>query len=69
MTLSSGTPEVKTCPNCHGDGYEDTPPMRRCGVCRGRGRIPDPATTKGVERITDEAEKPAERLCHQAQGV
>jgi DnaJ-class molecular chaperone len=65
--LSSGRSEFKTCPNCHGDGYEDTPPMRKCGVCKGSGHVPDPATTK-VERNPNEAEKPAERLCYQAQG-
>jgi len=25
----------KPCPNCI-DGYEDTPPMRKCGICHGR---------------------------------
>jgi len=46
--LSSGTPEVSVCPNCHGEGYEDTPPMRRCGVCKGRGRLPEAPSTDRI---------------------
>lgn len=41
MTLSSDPSEFKTCLNCHGDGYESNPPMRRCTVCEGAGRVPD----------------------------
>ncbi len=46
MTITFGRPEFKTCPNCGGDGYEDNPPMRRCGVCKGAGHLPYKGTTK-----------------------
>jgi len=39
MTLSSGQPEFKTCPNCKGDGFEDSPPLRRCWTCKGTGKV------------------------------
>lgn len=31
---------TKPCPNCN-DGYEDNPPLRRCGVCHGHRRVAD----------------------------
>ena len=43
--LNGGQPEFKTCPNCGGDGFENTPPMRKCGICKGRGRLPSEGTT------------------------
>lgn len=27
------------CPNCHGEGTEANPPMRKCGICKGMGRV------------------------------
>ena len=71
VCLSSDCSEFKPCPNCGGDGYEPKPPMRKCRVCKGSGRVPAqtyPSTTKGVVRNPSEAQSPAERLCYQAQG-
>jgi DnaJ-class molecular chaperone len=62
MTLSLGQPKFKTCPNCGGDGFENNPPMRRCGICKGRGRLPYAPTTKGVGRNPNEALAPAAGL-------
>jgi hypothetical protein len=42
MTLSSEHAEDKECPNCHGEGWEPKPPMRRCRLCQGSGSMPDP---------------------------
>jgi RecJ-like exonuclease len=56
--LTGGRPKFKTCPNCGGDGFENTPPMRKCGICKGRGRLPDSSTTKGVDRNPNEAQTP-----------
>jgi DnaJ-class molecular chaperone len=39
MTLSLGQPKFKTCPNCGGDGFENNPPMRKCGICKGTGKV------------------------------
>jgi hypothetical protein len=39
MTLSDGRPRFKTCPNCKGDGFEDSPPLRRCWTCKGTGKV------------------------------
>ncbi len=39
MTLSSEHSEFKTCPRCKGDGFEDSPPLRRCWTCRGTGKV------------------------------
>jgi len=72
MTLSSGRPEVKTCPNCGGDGYEDTPPMRRCGVCKGRGLVQaqaDAPATKDMGHQEKTRSAPRESLCYHDQGT
>jgi len=55
------------CPNCD-DGFENNPPLRRCGVCKGKGRLPYPSPLKGVGSQNDEAQRPAEPVCYQAQG-
>jgi len=52
--------KTKPCPNCV-DGYEDSPPMRKCGICRGRGRVPIPSTTKDVQKVPNRAHVGAER--------
>jgi RecJ-like exonuclease len=36
------------CPRCKGDGYEDSPPLRKCWTCHGTGHVPDPPPVKGV---------------------
>ena len=72
MTLSSERSEFKTCPNCGGDGYDDSPPMRRCGVCKGKGRVPaqaDPSATKGVGHQEKTSSAPRESLCYHDQGA
>jgi DnaJ-class molecular chaperone len=33
--------KMKQCPNCHGEGTENNPPLRRCGICKGSGRLPE----------------------------
>jgi len=48
------------CPNCKGDGYEDNPPMRKCGICKGTGRVPDPAPVKGVDPAEKSRSAPAQ---------
>lgn len=67
--LSSGRSEFKTCPNCRGDGYEDTPPMRRCGVCKGKGRVPDAPATKDMGHQEKTRSAPRESLCYHDQGA
>ena len=69
MTLSSEHSEDKTCPNCQGEGWEPKPPMRKCRLCKGTGKLPDAPTTKGVEPNPSEAHGANERLCNQDQGV
>ncbi len=39
MTITGGRPEFKPGANCGGDGFEDNPPMRKCGICKGTGRV------------------------------
>jgi len=46
MTLSSEHSEVKICPRCKGDGFEDSPPLRKCWTCRGTGHLPSEGTIK-----------------------
>ena len=36
------------CPRCKGDGYEDSPPLRKCWTCKGTGKVPDQPAVKGV---------------------
>lgn len=48
ITLSSEHSEFKPCPNCHGEGTENNPPLRRCGVCKGSGRVVDQAPVHAV---------------------
>jgi len=74
--LSSGRSEFKTCPSCKGDGYEDSPPMRRCGICKGKGRLPaqaDSGPTKGVGADQSKAHSSFAGLsdsdCDQVQGA
>ena len=31
--------KLMICPNCHGEGTENNPPLRRCGICKGLGRV------------------------------
>lgn len=70
--LTSEHPEFKACPNCHGDGFEDSPPMRRCGVCKGQRRVPAQAD-KSLLRYDDHQEKNpfwvAEKACNAGQGA
>ena len=36
------------CPRCKGDGYEDSPPLRKCWTCKGTGHVPDEPPGEGV---------------------
>ena len=58
MTLSVGQPGFKICPNCKGEGSENNPPMRRCGVCKGTGHVPDEGPTDDRRDGPTEASAP-----------
>jgi len=70
--LSSERPEFKPCPNCHGEGWEPKPPMRKCRLCRGSGRLSTQAD-KPLLRYDDHQEKNpsgvAEKACNAGQGA
>ena len=63
--LSSGRSEFKTCPNCGGEGWEPKPPMRKCRLCRGSGRL-STQTDKPLLRYDDHQEKEAHPPSHEA---
>ena len=57
-----------TCPNCHGEGTENNPPLRRCGICKGTGRLPSegPMKHRRAEQIDQAA--PSHEACPAGQG-
>ena len=67
MTLSSEHPEFKTCPNCE-DGYEPKPPMRRCRLCHGEGRLPYPSPLLHDDHQEKNPSGVAEKACYAGQG-
>jgi DnaJ-class molecular chaperone len=69
VTLSSEHPEFKTCPNCGGDGYENNPPMRKCGVCKGKGRLPYPVPLLHDDHQEKRPSGVAEKACTAGQGA
>lgn len=32
-------PLTTLCPDCNGEGIEDRPPLRKCHLCRGKGKV------------------------------
>jgi len=52
------------CPNCKGEGSENNPPMRRCGVCKGTGHIPDSPPVKGVDPAEESRSAPSHKDSH-----
>lgn len=68
MTLSSEHSEFKTCPNCRGEGWEPKPPMRKCRLCKGTGKLPDKCPT--IDRRTERSAPlaPSHEACTQGQG-
>lgn len=61
MTLSSEHSEFKTCPRCKGDGYEDSPPLRKCWNCKGTGRVWEKGPTKDMGQSEKRRSAPMQR--------
>lgn len=72
-SLNRVRPGFKTCPNCQGEGTEANPPMRKCGICKGTGRLPDKGPTPNRRGAPSEANSasrgPEATGCRAAQGV
>jgi len=65
--LSSGRSEFKTCSNCHGEGTEPKPPMRRCRLCDGKGRLPYPSPLLHDDHQEKNPSGVAEKACYAGQ--
>ena len=53
------------CPRCKGDGFEDSPPLRKCWTCRGTGRVSDQPPVEGVAPAEKTASAPSQEDEHE----
>ena len=72
-SLSGVRPGFKTCPNCHGEGTEANPPMRKCGICKGTGKVWEKGPTPNRRGAPSEANSasrgPESTGCQTGQGT